>query len=230
MLLVEIVFWASIGLIAWTHLGYPAALWLLARLRPPRGGEGGVGAVPPTVSLIVAAHDEQEVIEARVRNALALDYPRELLEVIVASDGSTDRTVELAEAAGADLVLDLPRAGKVPAQNVGAERARGDVLAFSDANALWEPGALRSLVATLADPRVGYVCGQVRFAAPAVGSGGSPNEEGLYWRFELAVRRLESRLAGVTAGNGAIYAVRRDAYLPLGPAVSLDLSFPFMLA
>ena len=226
--MLEIVFWASAGLIVWSHVGYPAALWLLAgrrRERPsPAAGE------LPHVSLIVAAHDEEDVIEARIENALALDYPRESLELIVASDGSTDRTVELARAAGADLVLDLPRGGKVVAQNAGAEVAHGELLAFSDANAFWEPDALRELAAPFADERIGYVCGQARFvAAPARTADGSPNEEGTYWRFELALRDLESRLAGVTAGNGAIYAVRRRAYIALGAASSHDLSFPFML-
>ena len=184
----------------------------------------------PRVSLIVAAHDEEDVIAERVADALALDYPRERLEVVVASDGSTDATVERARAAGADLVLDLERAGKVPAQNSGAARASGELLAFSDANAAWRPDALRRLVARFADPKTGYVTGRVEFTAPDLaGGGGSASEEGAYWRFELGVRRLESALAGVTAGNGAIYAVRREAYIELPAAASHDLSFPFLL-
>jgi cellulose synthase/poly-beta-1,6-N-acetylglucosamine synthase-like glycosyltransferase len=179
----------------------------------------------PAASLIVAAYDEEESIEAKVANALALDYPRERLELIVASDGSTDATVERANAAGADLVLDLPRGGKIAAQNAAAERASGEVLAFSDANSLWSPDALRELVVPFADPAVGYACGQVRFLDPAGG-----NLEGAYWRYEMAVREMESALAGVTAGNGAIYAVRADAYVPLPPAASHDLSLPFELA
>ena len=179
----------------------------------------------PVVSLIVAAYDEQEVIEAKVANALALDYPREKLELIVASDGSADATVERARAAGADLVLDLPRGGKVVAQNAGAERASGEIVAFSDANCLWAPDALRHLVEAFADPGVGYVCGQVRFTDP-----GGGNLEGAYWRYEMAVREMESALAGITAGNGGIYAVRRDSYVALPPSGSHDLSFPFALA
>ncbi len=124
----------------------------------------------------------------------------------------------------ADLVLDLPRAGKIATQNAAAERAGGELLAFSDANAYWEPGSLRRLVDRFGDPEVGYACGQVRFL-DAEGT----NQEGAYWRFEMMVRELESELAGVTAGNGAIYAVRREAYLPLGPSRSHDLSFPFAL-
>jgi cellulose synthase/poly-beta-1,6-N-acetylglucosamine synthase-like glycosyltransferase len=179
----------------------------------------------PSVSLIVAAYDEQEVIEAKLANALALEYPRERIELIVASDGSGDATVERAAAAGADLVLDLPRGGKVAAQNAAAAQAGGEILAFSDANSEWRPDALHRLVEPFADPAVGYVCGQVRF----VDQGGG-NLEGAYWRYEMRVREMESALAGVTAGNGAIYAVRRDAYIPLRPSGSHDLSLPFQLA
>jgi cellulose synthase/poly-beta-1,6-N-acetylglucosamine synthase-like glycosyltransferase len=145
--------------------------------------------------------------------------------VIVASDGSADATAERARAAGADLVLDLPRGGKVAAQNAAAERASGEILAFSDANSAWTPDALRRLVEPFADPAVGYACGQVRFSGP-----GGGNLEGAYWRYEMRVREMESALAGVTAGNGAIYAVRSTAYIPLPPSGSHDLSFPFALA
>src|SRR5439155_26713424 len=228
--ILAIAFWISVGLLVYTHLGYPALLWLLARLR---GTEEDLAEVaePPGVSLIVAAHDEEAVIERKVRDALALDYPRERLEVIVASDGSSDRTVELARAAGADLVLDLPRGGKVAALNAAVERAGGAVLAFSDANSFWEPDALRRLVARLAGPEVGYVCGQVRFDAGAAAS-----EEGLYWRYEMAVRALESRLGGVTAGNGAtnvalvgqgaIYVVTLAAQAGLLAAAALGMVLP----
>ncbi|HEX2265644.1 MAG TPA: glycosyltransferase family 2 protein [Solirubrobacterales bacterium] len=179
----------------------------------------------PTVSLIVPAYDEEDVIADKVANALALDYPRERLQVVVASDGSSDATAERARAAGADLVLELPPGGKVAALNAGAEQATGEILAFSDANSVWAPDALKQLVAPFADPRVGYVCGQVRF----LDTGGN-NMEGAYWRYEMAVREMESALGGVTAGNGAIYAVRRDAYIPLAPSGSHDLSFPFAFA
>ncbi len=228
--LAAIVFWLSAGALVYTHLGYPLVLWVLVHAR---GGEHfirneGVDAgdpEPPRVSLVIPAYDEEEVIAAKVANALALDYPRESLQVIVASDGSTDATAEHARAAGADLVLELPAGGKVAALNAGVERAEGELLAFSDANSIWAPDALRRLVEPFADPAVGYVCGQVRF----VGDGGD-NLEGAYWRFEMAVREMESELAGVTAGNGAIYAVRASAYVPLRPAGSHDLSFPFSFA
>jgi cellulose synthase/poly-beta-1,6-N-acetylglucosamine synthase-like glycosyltransferase len=232
-----ILFWLSVSLLVYTHLGYPLVLWALVRLRarphrfqnrgPYRGLKGGndAGEELPTVSLIIPAYDEEEVIAAKVANALALDYPRERLQLIVASDGSTDATAERARAAGASLVLELPPGGKVAALNAAAEQAAGEVLAFSDANSVWKPDALKQLVAPFADPAVGYVCGRVRFLDPE-----GNNLEGAYWRYEMAVREMESALAGVTAGNGAIYAVRRDAYIPLAPSGSHDLSFPFLLA
>jgi cellulose synthase/poly-beta-1,6-N-acetylglucosamine synthase-like glycosyltransferase len=222
---VEIVFWACAAAILYTHAGYPLALRGLLALRRKPTLRPGTWAEPPTVSLIVAAYDEEEVIAAKVANALALDYPRERVQVIVASDGSADATAERARAAGADLVLELPRGGKTAAQNAATERADGEILAFSDANSAWAPDALRHLVEPFADPAVGYACGQVRFLDRA-----GDNLEGAYWRYEMSVREMESGLAGVTAGNGAIYAVRRAAYLRLGPAGSHDLSLPFLLA
>jgi cellulose synthase/poly-beta-1,6-N-acetylglucosamine synthase-like glycosyltransferase len=225
MIFVAVIFWLSAALIVYTHLGYPLILRVLVALRRHPTLQPGTWDEPPRISLIVAAFNEEEVIAAKVANALALDYPRDRLELIVASDGSTDATANRARAAGADLVLDLPRGGKVAAQNAAAERAVGEILAFSDANSVWSPDALRHLVEPFADPAVGYACGQVRF----VDAGGG-NVEGSYWRYEMAVRELESGLAGITAGNGAIYAVRRDAYIALPPAGSHDLSLPFLLA
>jgi cellulose synthase/poly-beta-1,6-N-acetylglucosamine synthase-like glycosyltransferase len=221
--IVAVVFWVSVALLVYTHIGYPLVLWALAR--PRRDRPEPASEVPlPRVSLIVAAHDEEDVIDRKVRDALAQDYPRERLEVVVASDGSTDRTVEVARGAGADQVLDLPRGGKVAALNAAVEKSSGEVLAFSDANSFWRPDALRRLVARLGESRVGYVCGQVRFDGA-----GAANEEGLYWRYEMAVREWESRLAGVTAGNGAINAVRRDAYIFLEPTRGQDISLPYEL-
>jgi cellulose synthase/poly-beta-1,6-N-acetylglucosamine synthase-like glycosyltransferase len=220
----EIIFWVAAGLIVFAHLGYP----LLLRGLVAVFGEDEAAPDPdgdlPTVSLIVAAYDEEGVIERKVANARALDYPQGRLEIIVASDGSTDRTAELARSAGADLVLELPRGGKVASLNAAVGRARGVILAFSDANSFWRPDALRRLIARFADERVGYACGQVRFVG---GEGG--NQEGLYWRYEMAVRRMESRLAGITAGNGGIYAVRREAYIELDPSRGQDIGFPFEL-
>ncbi len=240
MLALEVVFWLCAALILWTQVGYAAALALLARVLPsarssPRERtrrSPGRGGAPqhslPSLSLILAAHDEQSVIAQRVANALALDYPRELLEVIVACDGCTDATAALARDAGADLVLELPRGGKVQAQDHAVENARGQIVAFSDANALWQPDAARVLVGAFEDPRVGYACGQVRYSRAVDGpAGAGTNQEGVYWRYELAVRALESRLSSITAGNGAIYATRRYTYIVVDPIMGHDLSLPF---
>lgn len=225
MIALEIVFWLCAALIVWTQLGYAATLAVLARAfgrtQPIAAPEP-----PPSLSLIVAAHDEESVIAARVANALALDYPRDLLEVIVTCDGCTDATAARAREAGADLVLELPRGGKIRAQDAAVQRARGELVAFSDANALWEPDAARLLAGAFADPRVGYACGQVRFVQAAAGADAG-NQEGVYWRYELAVRSYESRLSSITAGNGAIYATRRDAYIVVDPIMGHDLSLPF---
>ncbi|HTR72108.1 MAG TPA: glycosyltransferase [Solirubrobacteraceae bacterium] len=223
----QAIFWVCAGAIVWTQVGYALALALLARLlKPPAAlGPGPVGPLP-SLSLIVAAHDEGLVIEERVANALALDYPRELLEVIVACDGCTDATAARARAAGADVVLELPRGGKIKAQDEAVARAKGEIVGFSDANAAWEPEAARALVAAFDDPDVGYVCGQVSFVQAAKGAEAS-NQEGIYWRYELAVRERESKLSSITAGNGAIYATRRDSYIVVDPIMGHDLSLPF---
>ncbi len=237
MLVLEILFWLSAALIVWTQLGYAAALAGLARLFRPAAAHSAVdpstaGAVAgglPSLSVIVAAHDEQSVIAAKVENALALDYPRELLELIVACDGCSDATAQRARQAGADAVLELPRGGKIRAQDAAVRSARGEIVAFSDANAQWQPDAARALVGAFADPLVGYACGQVRFFQNPhpPRSETATNQEGLYWRYEMSVRSYESRLSSITAGNGAIYATRREAYLEVDPIMGHDLSFPF---
>ncbi|MDQ2701135.1 MAG: glycosyltransferase [Actinomycetota bacterium] len=242
MTVVAILFWLSASLIFYTHFGYTIALWVLAAMGLSNGAGHirgrKVGRFPslvddtdtdeaalPVVSLIIAAYNEEVVIGKRIQNALELDYPRELLEIIIASDGSTDTTVEIAREAGADQVLDLPRGGKITVQNAAAAAAKGQILAFSDANSQWEPDALAQLLEPFRDDRVGYVCGQVRFTGPDGG-----NLEGFYWRYEMKVRELESELAGITAGNGGIYAVRAADYIDLKPSGSHDLSFPFAMA
>jgi hypothetical protein len=244
VLVLQIVFWLCVALIVWTQLGYALTLFAAARLlapaaapprerilRNPDRGEAHQKNSPdddrlPAVSLIVAAHDEQQVIAAKVANALALDYPRELLQLIVACDGCTDATAQRARDAGADLVLELPRAGKIRAQDAAVQRAGGEIVAFSDANSQWQPDALAELVRAFDSARVGYACGQVRFVQDAVGAAAS-NQEGTYWRYELALRAVESRLCSITAGNGAIYATRRDAYIVVDPIMGHDLSLPF---
>ncbi|MSX01635.1 MAG: glycosyltransferase [Actinobacteria bacterium] len=227
MIVIEVVFWLSAALLVFAQLGYPLLLAVWSKLSRRRADSPVAIATgeEPYVTLVIAAHREESVIEDRVANVRGLDWPADRLEVIVACDGSPDRTAEKARAAGADQVLELEWGGKVRAQDaaVAAADPRSTVIAFSDANAAWEPSALRELVGELQVPGVGYACGQVRFTS----ADGATNQEGLYWRWEMWLRSRESQLCSVTAGNGAIYAVRRDAYIEVDPVMGHDLSFPF---
>jgi cellulose synthase/poly-beta-1,6-N-acetylglucosamine synthase-like glycosyltransferase len=216
-----VLFWASLAALAWTHALYPAAMALAARLRtrPVAKDDGYL----PSVAVIVTAHNEEESIERRLENLRALDYPSERLELVVTSDASTDRTEELAEAAGARVIRN-PRGGKVAAQDAAVRATGAEVVAFSDANSTWEPDALRKLVRNLADPNVAYVCGRLRLDGPA-----GSNKEGVYWRYELMTRESESRLGSITGGNGAIYALRRADYVEVDPRFGHDLSLPYLM-
>ena len=209
MVVVRVLFWASLAGILWTHLGYPLVAALLARIRTRTVRKADV---TPPVTVIIPAHDEESVIAARLDNLLALDYPAEQLEILVVSDGSTDRTDEIVqEHAARDSrirLLALPRGGKLAALNRAVGESTRDVVAFSDANSSWASDALRKLVRNLADEDVAYVCGKLRLERPD-----GTNREGVYWRYELWLRESESALGSITGGNGAIYAVRRVDYV-----------------
>jgi cellulose synthase/poly-beta-1,6-N-acetylglucosamine synthase-like glycosyltransferase len=216
-----VLFWGSLIALAWTHVLYPATVALAARVHTRRVAVDD--GYLPTVAVIVTAYNEEGSIERRLENLRALDYPPELLEVVVTSDASTDRTEQLAEAAGARVIRN-PRGGKVAAQDAAVRATEAEVVAFSDANATWAPDALRKLVRNLADPQVAYVCGRLRLEAPD-----GSNKEGVYWRYELVTREGESRLGSVTAGNGAVYALRRDDYAEVDPRFGHDLSLPYLM-
>jgi cellulose synthase/poly-beta-1,6-N-acetylglucosamine synthase-like glycosyltransferase len=224
-MMLKALFWGSLAALAWTHAGYPATLAVAVRLRPRPIRKG---PAQPSVSVVVAAHDEEEVIERRLENLIALDYPPDLVEIVVASDASSDRTDEIVEAIANReprvRLLRCPRGGKVAAQNLAVRKTGGEILAFSDANATWAAPALRKLVRNFADPGVAYVCGQLRLER-ADGT----NQEGAYWRYELALRANESSLGSVTGGNGAIYAVRRADYVEVDPTFGHDLAFPYLM-
>jgi cellulose synthase/poly-beta-1,6-N-acetylglucosamine synthase-like glycosyltransferase len=221
--ILKALFWGSLGGLAWTHVGYPLAAAGLKRLR---AREVHKDDITPNVALIVPAHDEEDVIGARVENLLELDYPREQLQIVVASDGSTDGTDEIVEHHAADdghvRLLRCERAGKLPALDRAVRETESEILAFGDANATWDAGALRNLVRSFADPDVAYVCGQVRFQRRD-----GTNKEGVYWRYEMWLRENESAVGSITGGNGAIYAVRRSDYVewPFGH----DLGFPNLM-
>ena len=224
-MIVKVLFWFSLGALAWTQVGYPIFAAALARVRSRPVFKGDF---TPSVCLIVAAHDEEDVIERRLANLLALDYPPEQLEIVVASDASTDRTDELVEAVGAReprvRLLRCPREGKVAAQNRAVRETQAEILAFSDANALWKPDALRKLVRNYADADVAYVCGSSVYE-----TADGTNREGTYWRFEGWLRRNESELGSITGGIGAIYTVRRSDYVEVDPRFGHDLALPYLM-
>jgi cellulose synthase/poly-beta-1,6-N-acetylglucosamine synthase-like glycosyltransferase len=223
-LVLEILFWSSLAALVGTHLAYPLVIAVWARIHP---WPIAAGDALPTVSLIIPAYNEESVIVSKLENALELDYPSELLEILVTSDASTDRTHEIV-AGYADRgvrLLVCPRGGKVAAQDQAVRETTGEVVAFGDANVRWERDALRRLVRPFADARVGMVCGYVRLVNPS----GGTNQEGLYWRYEMWLRERESRVHSVTGSNGAIYAVRRAAYREVDPRFGHDMSFPYLM-
>jgi cellulose synthase/poly-beta-1,6-N-acetylglucosamine synthase-like glycosyltransferase len=182
----------------------------------------------PTVTVIVAAHDEEAVIERRLENLLQLDYPPDKVQIVVASDASEDATDEIVSRVAAleprVHLLRCPRGGKVAAQDLAVRESSADVAAFSDANATWAPDALRRLVRSLADPEVAYVCGRL-----VLEDAGGTNCEGAYWRYETWLREQESQLGSITGGNGSIYALRRSDYVEVDPRFGHDLSLPYAL-
>lgn len=228
MTIVEFAATACLLALLYVYVGYPLILALLALARPRpvrRRSE-----VTPQVSVLIPAHDEGAIIRDKILNIEAADYPAECTEVLVLSDGSTDGTVETARRTAAELerrgrpaprvrVLDLPRQGKARTLDAGARAAGGEILVFTDANVQWTPEALRRLIENFGDPAVGGACGEKRHgAAPGPTSRG----EGLYWRYENALKRFESRAGSTVAADGALYAVRAPLYVPIGNPASAD--------
>lgn len=210
-----VVFVGSVVLVAYTFVGYPALAWLLSvtRASPPHSEASYV----PLVSLVILAYNERATVVEKLENTLALDYPRERMEVLVVADGSDDGTDELARSfQGVHVLYEPERRGKLAAMNRAAREAHGDVLVFSDANNRYAVDALRELVAPLADPHVGVVTGR---KAIDDGTGRAIDRaEGAYWRFESKLKQWESAAGSVTAVAGEILAFRREAFVeaPLG--------------
>jgi cellulose synthase/poly-beta-1,6-N-acetylglucosamine synthase-like glycosyltransferase len=213
----SLIFWACFFLVAYTYVIYPAVLFFassLARLGR-RAGPASESGLLPAVSLIIPAHNEERHLPAKLANLAALQYPRDRLEILVVSDGSTDATNEIlagAAAGGYITFLPLPsRGGKSSALNHAVGRARHGILVFSDAATLFAPDAVSQLVRHFADPRVGVVCGALQFQASVE----SRQTEGLYWRYESLLRLMESRIGVTLTASGAIYALRRECFVPL---------------
>jgi cellulose synthase/poly-beta-1,6-N-acetylglucosamine synthase-like glycosyltransferase len=227
------VFWVSLGLIVYTYFVYPVILfgcyalaqlktdlrYLLRRLgrRVVALDEGQL----PGVTFVIPAYNEEKHLRQKIANLGALDYPRDRLQVIIVSDGSTDSTNEILAAISEshfEIVKLAKRGGKASSLNEGVSRARYDVLAFSDASTLFAPDTVRKLVRHFGDRTVGVVCGALRFHASAE----SQQTEGIYWTYESMIRLMEGRLGATLTASGAVYALRREAYIPLAPGTVLD--------
>jgi cellulose synthase/poly-beta-1,6-N-acetylglucosamine synthase-like glycosyltransferase len=207
--------------VGYAYAVYPALIYCLSRClgnrpSPPAINESDL----PAVSLLIAVHNEEAVIQRRIANALEQDYPKDRLQIIIASDGSDDRTVEIAGCYhGRVHVLDYPiRRGKAATLNAAMQYLSGQIVLLSDANTSIEQGALRNLVRWFTDARIGAVCGRLILVDPA----GGGNVDGLYWRYETFLKKCEGRLGALLGSNGAIYAIRRDALTPIPSGTIVD--------
>lgn len=224
---VEYTFWLSAFLILFTYVGYPALMFGLSIfLRKPRSCDENH---LPAVSMLVAAFNEEAVLAEKISNCLALDYPREKLEILIGSDGSNDGTNAIMAAHAGATIRVFPyasRRGKAAVLNALAGEARGEILVFSDANTMYRRDAIRRLVPYFADAQVGGVCGRLVL----LNRNGLSEAEGerFYWDYENYLKYLEGKIKTVFGANGAIYAIRRELYhpLPTSKAVMDDFLIP----
>ncbi|MEC8839723.1 MAG: glycosyltransferase family 2 protein [Candidatus Neomarinimicrobiota bacterium] len=201
--IVEIIFWISISLIIYSTIIYLILLNLF------RNNNYVVDEdYLPTITLIICAYNEEKNILNKFKNVEDLEYPMEKMQVILSDDGSDDRTVEIAKSFNFVNVLSLDRSGKTSAQNEAVKIAENDILVFSDANSIYHPNAIKKLARNFADKRVGVVCGELRYHEEKSG-------ESIYWNYEIAIKKGESRNGWLIGANGSIYAVRRESYVPL---------------
>jgi cellulose synthase/poly-beta-1,6-N-acetylglucosamine synthase-like glycosyltransferase len=212
-MVLEIVFWLSAAALLYTYIGYPILLAVMSRLRPRLVHRANI---TPAVTVIITAYNEERDLAAKLENTLALDYPRELLDVIVASDCSSDRTDDIArEFAGRNVHLhrQKERLGKTAAQNAAVEQATGEIVLFSDATTLYNSDVLRVLLPNFADPSVGCATGRVAYVDAAQSSVGHGTRS--YWSYEFLLKKHESNVCSLIGVCGCLYAVRRSAYIPL---------------
>jgi cellulose synthase/poly-beta-1,6-N-acetylglucosamine synthase-like glycosyltransferase len=212
-LMAEVIFWLSAAALFYTYAGYPLLLALVSAVRPRRVRRGDFES---TVSVIITAYNEERDLASKLENTLALDYPSELVEIIVASDCSSDRTDDIVKEfapRGVRLHRQAQRLGKTAAQNAAVAQARGDVILFSDATSLYQPDAVKAVMPSFADPTVGCVAGRLIYVDPAdsrIGRGARS-----YWSYETFLKKHESRACSLIGASGCLYAVRRTAYVPL---------------
>ena len=201
------VYWTCASLIVYPYIVYPLVLVALAsRRRALVPLESTRDADLPTVSVLIAAHNEESVIRSRIENLLALDYPNGKLELVIASDASRDRTVGIVrEYQGVRLIEFSERTGKAAVLNAAIPGLSGEIAVLSDANTMMDRTAVRNLARWFRDPRVGVVCGKLVLTDPTTGR----NVDGLYWRYETFLKRYEGKIGGLLGANGGIYAIRR---------------------
>ena len=220
----EIVFWFAVGLIAFTYVGYSLVILVLSRLVHNPVARG---PVEPTVTYLITAYNEEKNIARKLEQVLALDYPRDKLQILVASDGSTDRTDEIVkgfEGHGVKLIRVEGRVGKTATQNQAVRQVSGDVIIFSDATTRYEQSAIRNIVRNYADSTVGAVSGRYEYCNPtgaAIGTGSI-----LFWKYENLIKTLQTNIKTITGCCGCIYSVRRSAYTPLPADIISDLVEP----
>ncbi|MEW6403157.1 MAG: glycosyltransferase family 2 protein, partial [Chloroflexota bacterium] len=208
---VAFLFWFSVTLIVYTYFGYPILVTLFAKTRRSALLQRGS---PPSITLLIAAYNEEAVIEGKLRNSLALEYPRDKLQILVVSDGSSDRTPEIVgrfSADGVELMHSPERRGKMAAINRAMPHARGDVIVFSDANNYYQPDTLIHLTTPFSDEKIGAVSGSKVIDR---GDGNLGASEGLYWKYESFIKKQESRLGSCTSVAGEIFALRKNLYAP----------------
>ena len=225
--MIEIVFWSAATLIVYVYAGYPLLLGLVRALGGAR--RVAVGEHRPPLTLIVSAYNEAEIIGEKIANSLSLDYPADRLEVLVVSDCSSDATDAIVAGVSdprVRLIRMAERGGKTLGLNAAAREARGEILVFSDANAIYLRDALVNLTRNFADAQVGAVIGESTYSAA---EGGADEEESLYWKYEIAIKRLESAIGSVVGGDGAIYAIRKALYRPMRADALSDFVNPLQI-
>jgi cellulose synthase/poly-beta-1,6-N-acetylglucosamine synthase-like glycosyltransferase len=220
----DLILWFTIvgalALIAYVYVGYPLALAALRLLQGEKGTR--VADIQPPVTLIIPAYNEAKVLRPKLENALQIDYPSELLEIIVASDGSSDATDDIAREfadRGVKLRRFEPRSGKISVLNRTVPAAIGEIVVLCDANVMFWPDAVRRLVRHFADPQVGAVTGDVRIQSADAPFGQS---EGMYYKYERLIQLQESAVGSVVGVDGGMYAIRREAFRPLPADTILD--------
>ena len=221
------VFIICLSLLIYMFFGYPAILWIISLVA---GTSPDKGEIFPKVSLIVSAYNEEDIIDDKVQNCLALDYPKEKLEIIVASE-STDKTNDIVkeyQQKGVILFAYSGRKGKSATLFRTIPKTTGQIIVFSDANAMYEKDAIEKLVRNFNDERIGCVSGQLKYSNPDKSTTGSG--EGIYWKYEMGLKRLESRLFSLLGANGSIFAIRKDLYFPMAQDRGDDFELPIRIS